>query len=165
MQFRQRFFMRYHDEMNDEVWSTSKALGNFRCWFRKTTGFLIAAFGFAFQPVIEWVEDQDNVITNEALYRQFGPTEAEPIECDQEKSEQIHVALLTLTESESFDILRRMIRRWDLVWRKAQSSSTTTLGSRTMQSARLSRRTSEMGRTGPSIREEQTQWNDDNRLA
>ena len=36
-------------------------------WIRKTTGLLIAAYGSAFQSVIEWVEDQDNVITNEAL--------------------------------------------------------------------------------------------------
>ena len=36
-------------------------------WLRKTTGVLIAAYGSAFRPVIEWVEDQDNIITNEAL--------------------------------------------------------------------------------------------------
>ena len=47
-------------------------------WLRKTTGFLIAAYGSAFQPVTEWVEDQDNVITNEALDRQFGSVGAEP---------------------------------------------------------------------------------------
>ena len=40
-------------------------------------------------------EDQDNVTTNEALDRQFGPTGAE--------SEQIHVALLT--DGESFDVV------------------------------------------------------------
>ena len=79
-------------------------------WLRKTTGFLIAAFGSAFRPVIDWVENQDNVITNEALDRQFGPIGAEPVEDIQEKSEQfhvallVHVALLALTESESFDI-------------------------------------------------------------
>ena len=56
--------------------------------------FLIAACGSAFGPVIEWVEDQDNVITNEALDRQFGPIGAEPVEDVQEKSEQVHVALL-----------------------------------------------------------------------
>ena len=47
-------------------------------WLRKTTGFLIAAYGSASQPVTEWVEDQDNVITNEALDRQFGSVGAEP---------------------------------------------------------------------------------------
>ena len=93
-------------------------------WLTKTSGFLIAAFGSAFWPVIEWVEDQDNVITNEALDRQFGPIGAEPVEDVQEKSEQVHVALLALTESESFDValgaapsgleaLRRLVRRWD----------------------------------------------------
>ena len=35
-------------------------------WLRKTTGFLIAAVGSASWPVIEWGEDQDNMITNEA---------------------------------------------------------------------------------------------------
>ena len=47
-------------------------------WLRKTPGFLIAADGSAFWPVIEWVKDQDNVITNEALDRQIGPKGAEP---------------------------------------------------------------------------------------
>ena len=93
-------------------------------WLRKTTGFLIAAYRSAFPPVIEWVEDQDNATPNEALDRQFGPMGAERIEDVQEKSEKVHVALLALTESESFDIvfgappsglevLRRLVRRWD----------------------------------------------------
>ena len=62
--------------------------------------------------MIEWVEDQDKVITNEAFDRQFGPTGAEPDED------------LVLTESKSFDIvreeapsgleaLRRLVRLWD----------------------------------------------------
>ena len=55
--------------------------------------------------MIEWVEDQDSVITNEAHDRQFGPVGAEPLEDIQERSEQVHVALLALTESESFDIV------------------------------------------------------------
>ena len=45
---------------------------------------------------------------------------------------------------------------------KAQSSVTTDLGSRSMQIARTSRRTPEMGRIGPPIRKQQTEWNDDN---
>ena len=49
-------------------------------WFRKTTGFLIAVYGSVFRPVIEWVEDEDNVITNEAFGTQFGPVGAEPVE-------------------------------------------------------------------------------------
>ena len=84
---------------------------------------MITAYGSAFLPVIERVEDHDNFITNGALERQFGPMGAEPVEDVQEKSEQVHVALLTLTESESFDIvlgaapsgleaLRRLVRRW-----------------------------------------------------
>ena len=32
-------------------------------WLKKTTGFLIAAYGSASRPVIESVQDQDNVIT------------------------------------------------------------------------------------------------------
>ena len=100
--------MRTHDRVNDKVCSTSKVLGNLqrpREGLRdspsvsgRPRGFLIVAYGSAFWPVVEWVEDQDNVITNEAL--------------------------LALTESESFDIvlgaapsgleaLRRLARRWD----------------------------------------------------
>ena len=51
-------------------------------------GVLIAAYGSAL-PVIEWVEDQGNVITNEALDRQFGPTGAEPVEDVQERTSGI----------------------------------------------------------------------------
>ena len=54
-------------------------------WLRKTTRFLMASCGSAFRSVIEWVEDQDNVITHEALDRQFGSIGAEPIEDVQEK--------------------------------------------------------------------------------
>ena len=56
-------------------------------WLKKTMRFLIAAYGSAFRPVIEWVKDQDNVITNEALDRQFGPVGAEPVDDVLEKSE------------------------------------------------------------------------------
>ena len=52
------------------------------------------------------------------------PIGAEPVENVQEKSKQVHVALLAFTECESFDIvlgsapsgleaLRRLVRRWD----------------------------------------------------
>ena len=69
------------------------------------------------------MEDQDNVITNEAPDRQFSSIGAEPVEDVQEKSEQVHVALLALTESECFDIvlgaapsgleaLKLLVRRW-----------------------------------------------------
>ena len=71
----------------------------------KTTGFLIAAYGSAFRPVIEWVEYQDNIITNEALDQQSGPLVPEPVDDVQEKSERVHVALLALQKSESFDFV------------------------------------------------------------
>ena len=69
--------------------------------------------------MVECVEHQNNVITNEG-----GPIGAEPVEDLQEKREQFHVALLALTESESFDVvlgaappgleaLRRLVRLWD----------------------------------------------------
>ena len=74
-------------------------------WLGKTTEFLIVACGSAFRPVFGWVEDQDNVITNGVVDRQFGPVGAEPVQDVQEKSEHVHVALLALTESESFDIV------------------------------------------------------------
>ena len=80
--------MQTHDQVNARVQSTSKVLehlqrsrknyARFTEWLRKTTGFLIAAYGSAFLPVIEWVEDQDNVITKEALDQQVAPLGAEP---------------------------------------------------------------------------------------
>ena len=89
-------------------WETSNVQGEsarFTEWLRKTTKFLIAAYGPDFRPVIELVEDQDNVITNEALEQYFCPLGAEPVDDNPEKSEQVHVALLAMTDSESFDIV------------------------------------------------------------
>ena len=74
--------------------------------------------------MIEWLEDQDNIITNEALDQQFGPLGAETVDDVLEKSEQVHVALFALKESEklryrswsstiSLEALRRLVRRWD----------------------------------------------------
>ena len=91
-------------------------------WLRKIRGFLIAAYGSAFCPVIEWAEDQDIVITTNALEQQFGPLGEEPVDDVLENSEHVHVALLALTGSESFDIvlgaasgleaLQLLVRRW-----------------------------------------------------
>jgi len=41
--------------------------GRFVEWFRKTTGFLVAAYGAEFRAVLEWIEDQDQGITLEDL--------------------------------------------------------------------------------------------------
>ena len=100
--------MRTHDQMNDKNWARSKALVNLQrtkgkslkllAWLRKTAGFLVASCGSACQPVIEWVEDQDWIIANEVLDGHFLLVGAEPVEDLQEKSEQVHVALLALTE-------------------------------------------------------------------
>ena len=91
---------------------------------RKTTGFLIAAYGSSFRQVIEWIEDQEATITEQDLDEQFGDTGHEPVEGITERNAQLHVALLALTEGESFDVvlgaapsgleaLRRLVRRWD----------------------------------------------------
>ena len=70
--------------------------------------------------VIEWVEDPDNVITNEALDRQFGPTSAEPVEDVQEKSDQLwhrrevrDFADVLGAAPSGQEALRRLVRRWD----------------------------------------------------
>ena len=60
-------------------------------WLRKTTGFLMAAYGSAVRPVIEWVEDQDNIFTNEALDQQFGPLGAETVD---DVLERVHKYML-----------------------------------------------------------------------
>ena len=86
-------------------WDTSNVFKEESEKCRKTTGVLIAACGSAFPPVTEMMEDRDNVITNEALDRQFVPAGAEPVEDVQEKNEQVHVALLALTESENFVVV------------------------------------------------------------
>ena len=67
-------------------------------WLRKTTGFLIAAYGSSFRQVIEWVEDQEATITEQDLDEQFGDTGHEPVEGITERNAQLHVALLALTE-------------------------------------------------------------------
>ena len=100
-----------------------REFAKFTEWLRKTTGFLIAANGSAFWPVTEWVEYHDNVITNEALDRQCGPMGAEAVEDVQEKSEQVHVALLALIGCGIFDVVLGVapsglgaLRRWDRRW-------------------------------------------------
>ena len=82
----------------------------------------------------------------------FGAVGAKPVD-DVEKSEQVHVALRALTESESFDIVPGAapsgLEAFETVdsslgsseCRKGQSSSATNLGTRSMQTARFSRRT------------------------
>ena len=114
-QFKQRRPLQTHDKMCARAQSTWRVFANllrwrdtlqtFTEWLRKTTGFLIAACGSFFRTAIEWVDDQDNVITNNALDQQFGPLGEKPV-CDAlEKCEQVHVSLVALTEKESSDIV------------------------------------------------------------
>ena len=74
--------MRTHDRVNDEVWSTSKVLENLQRSrenlrdlpsgsAQEDHGGSSAACGSFFCTVIEWVEDQDNVITNNARETTF----------------------------------------------------------------------------------------------
>ena len=139
-----------HQKVLGNLQRPKENLRKFTEWLRKTT----AACGSASRPVIERLEDQDNTITNEARDRQFSPIGAAPVEDVQENSEQVHVALLALTESESFDIvlgaapsgleaLRRLVRRWDpLSGGKRRALLRLNLGSRSMQqTATSSRRT------------------------
>ena len=63
--------------------------------------------------------------------QQFGPLGAQPVDDVQEKSEQVHVALLALIESESFDIVLGAAPS-GLEALKAQSSVTTNLGASCM---------------------------------
>ena len=51
--------------------------------------YLIAAYVSAFPPVIDWVGDEDNVITNDELEQQFGPLSDEPVNEVLEWSEQV----------------------------------------------------------------------------
>ena len=135
--------------------------------------FLIAAHWSASWPVMNCVKDQDNVVTNKALDRQFGPIGAEPVEDVQEKSEQVHDALLALTESGSFDVvlgaapsgleaLRRLVRRWD----PPSGGKRRALLRQILVPDRCKQQDLpaglEVGRTGPPIRKEEIEWNDDN---
>ena len=97
--------------------------GRFVEWFRKATGFLAAAYGTELRAVLEWTEDQGQGITLEGLTERFVEDTVDAIPDLDEKNSQLHVALLSLTEGESFDIvlgaaphgfeaLRRLIRRW-----------------------------------------------------
>ena len=94
-------------------------------WLRKATGFVSAAYGASFRAVLEWAEDQEQPITPEDLEVQFGAEGADDyVDNIEGKDSQLHVALQSFTEGESFDIvlgatphgveaLRRLIRRWD----------------------------------------------------
>ena len=115
-QFKQRVPMPCRDKMSARVLSTSSVLENLQLFKenlrdsqRKTTGFLIAAYGSSFRPVTEWVEDQDNVITHDALEQQFGPLSEEGVD-------EVHVALLTLTEGGCFDIVLGAAPSCKAIW-------------------------------------------------
>ena len=110
---------------------------------------------------------------NDDLEQQFGTLGDEPVDEILEKSAQLHVALLELTESEmkeceSFDFvagtdpegleaLRRLIRCWDpLSGGKTQGSLATASCSGSVQNVRPPTRLEDMGRTGATIRDKQT---------
>ena len=123
-QFNQRWQKQAHEQMNVRFRWTSRVLGKPHS-FKGNMQDLASGSVFcsAFRPVTEWTEDQDNVITNDALEQQFGLLSDEPVD-DILVKKKIHVTLSALTESESFDIvlgaapsgleaLRRSVRRWD----------------------------------------------------
>ena len=70
--------------------------------------------------MIEWMWDQDNVITNDELEQEFGPISDEPLGEIVEWSD--HVAPFALKERvdivfgaapSGLEALRRVVRRWD----------------------------------------------------
>ena len=96
----------------------------FNEWLRKTQAYVLACFGHSFKQVLEWIEDQDSEITLQDLIVEFGPESELPVADLEERDSQLHTALMSLTEGESFDLvlgsggrgadaLRRLIRRWD----------------------------------------------------
>ena len=54
---------------------------------------------------MDWVEEQDNVSTNDALEQQIGSLNEDPIDDVLEKTEQTDVAPLALKDGVSFDIV------------------------------------------------------------
>ena len=140
-QFRQRFPMRTHNQKNDKVWWTSRVLGNLQCSMEnlqsslsdsgRLRGFLIAAYGSAFRPVIEWVEDQDNVSKNEAFDRQFGGSQG--TSGVGRKWKLRYCSWSGTIRSGSIETIGPSLGSSE--WRKAQSSITADLGSRSMQIA------------------------------
>jgi hypothetical protein len=100
------------------------SMAGFTEWLKKTSGFLVSAYGAGFRAVLEWIEDQEQPLQAADMDLQFGDQSQEPVPDLEEKGSQLHVVLLSLTEGESFDIvlgaapsgfeaLRRLIRRWD----------------------------------------------------
>ena len=80
------------------------------------------------------------------------------------RANRFHVALLTLTETESFDTVLGAATSGVVVGillsEGKQGSSATNLGSES--NCKTSRGTWEMEITGPPLREEQIEWKDDN---
>ena len=130
-------------------------------WLRKTTGFLIAAYGSAFQPVIEWVEHQDDVITCSAVEQQFGPLEEEPVDDDLDRKWKLRNRSWSST-SRSWGAATFGPSLGSSEWRKVQSTSASNPGSRSVQTARSSRRTRGVGRAGAKIGKKHIEKNDDN---
>ena len=101
----------------------------FPAWSRKTAGFLVAAYGSTLRPVVEWVADGENIITNDDLGQQFGT--------------------LVLSAAASGPALAPFERS------KAQCLLATDSGCRSLRAARLSHGTRAVGGTGASIQQKQ----------
>ena len=89
-------------------------------WTRKVENFIIGAFGEEFREVLEWAVEESVPVTTEAADQAL-----EPIAQLGLKSNQLFVALVSLTDGDSNDIVhgsgkgngleawRRLHRRWD----------------------------------------------------
>ena len=178
-QFGQRFPMRIHDRMHVRLQSTSKVLENLqrsrknlrnsptgsgRPWFR-----LLRMAQLSSQCLSGWKIKTTSSRTKHLIDSSVR-LGAEPVGDVLEKSEQVHVALLALTEScdivlgavpSGLESLRRLVRRWDpLSGGKRGARLRQILVPDRCNLQDLSRRTQEVEGTGSPTRKEQIERND-----
>ena len=97
--------------------------GDFRKWARSIDNLFITTFGREFIEILEYILEQEDAIEMSAMESAFGTGTIAAINDLEDKADQIHRVLLTLTSGETEDLMvgasngfeayRRVHRRWD----------------------------------------------------
>ena len=110
-----------------KVWAVLRVLGHvegeFRKWARSIDNLFITTFGREFIEILEYILEQEDTIEMTKMEEEFGSGTVTDIGDLEDKADQIHRVLLTLTSGETEDLMvgasngfeayRRVHRRWD----------------------------------------------------
>ena len=97
--------------------------GEFRKWARSIDNLFVTTFGREFIEILEFILEQEDTIEMSRMESEFGAGTVSDLDDLEDKADQIHRVLLTLTSGETedltvgasngFEAYRRVHRRWD----------------------------------------------------